>query len=107
MWFRCRFWWNKENKCIGLVIRPKEIKDDIAIFIANFFFSKTRGIDIEGMNKFINEYYYANENLKEKEGNLIKEYALEWINYILSGNEFDTSTTESFEVRKKLIEENL
>ena len=45
--------------------------------------------------------------LKREEEHLIKNYALEWIKYILSGNEFDTSTTESFEIRYKLIDENM
>ena len=80
---------------------------DIAILIANLFFSKTRGVDLEGMEEFINQYYANDIILKDKEKPLIKKYALEWIKYILDGNEFDTSTTESFEVRYKLINENL
>ena len=80
---------------------------DVAILIANLFFSKTRGVDLEGAYRFINEYYGENIELKDTEIALIKEYALNWIKYILDGNEFDTSTTESFEVRSKLIEENL
>lgn len=80
---------------------------DIAILIANLFFSKTRGVDMKGLKKFIDEYYYDEKALKDEEVPLIKEYALRWINYILNGNEFDTSTTESFEIRKKLINENL
>ena len=43
-----------------------------------------------------------NEKIK-----LIKKYALKWIDYILDENEFDTSTTESFEVKRKLIIENM
>lgn len=80
---------------------------DIAILIANLFFSKTRGVDIDGMQKFIDEYYYNEQELKCKEVPLIKKCALQWIDYILEGNEFDTSTTESFEVRRNLIEEKL
>lgn len=80
---------------------------DIAILISNLFFSKTRGVDLDGMQVFIDEYYRNEEKLKKKEIPLIKEYALQWINYILQGNIFDTSTTESFEIRKKLILENL
>lgn len=76
---------------------------DIAILIANLFFSKTHGIDLEGMKEFINQYYANDLELKRKEKPLIKKYALEWIKYILTGNEFDTSTTESFEIRYKLI----
>ena len=80
---------------------------DIAILISNLFFSKTRGIDLEGMQVFIDEYYHNERELKEKEVPSIKEYALQWIDYILKGNKFDTSTTESFEIRKKLIIESL
>lgn len=80
---------------------------DIAILVANLFFSKTRGVDLEGMKRFIDEYYCDEKELKIKEEPLIKEYALQWVNYILNGNEFDTSTTESFEIRYKLINENL
>ena len=80
---------------------------DIAILIANLFFSKTRGVDLDGMKEFINQYYIDEIDLKNKEESLIKKYALEWIKYILDGNEFDTSTTESFEIRYKLINENL
>ena len=80
---------------------------DIAILIANLFFSKTRGVDLEGMNEFLNQYYIDNADLKSKEVPLIKRYALKWIKYILDGNEFDTSTTASFEIRYKLINESL
>lgn len=80
---------------------------DIAILIANLFFSKTRGVDLDGMQTFIDEYYLGEKKLKNSELPLIKEYALQWVNYILDGNEFDTSTTESFEIRYKLINENL
>lgn len=80
---------------------------DIAILISNLFFSKTRGIDLEGMQVFIDEYYHNERELKEKEVPSIKEYALQWIDYILKENRFDTSTTESFEIRKKLIIESL
>ena len=80
---------------------------DIAIFILNLFFSKTRGVDLEGMQVFIDEYYCNEGELKEKEVLSIKDYALQWIDYILQGNKLDTSTTESFKIRKKLIVENL
>jgi len=80
---------------------------DIAILIANLFFSKTRGVDREGMQEFIKEYYRNEPALKNKEVTFIKEYAKRWIEYILDGNELDTSTTESFEIRYKWIEENL
>ncbi len=80
---------------------------DIAILISNLFFSKTHGTDLEGVKIFIDEYYCNEHELKKKETPLIKEYALQWIDYILKGNNFDTSTTESLEIRKKLITENL
>ena len=80
---------------------------DIAIFIANLFFSKTRGVDLVGMKIFLNEYYNNDtQNISSKKTE-IKEYAINWINYILDGNEFDTSTNESFEVRKDLIQKYL
>lgn len=80
---------------------------DIAILITNLFFSKTRGVDIEGMKTFLNNYYIDDMELKSKEESLIKTYALKWIKYILDGNQFDTSTTESFKVKYKLINEYL
>jgi len=75
--------------------------------IANLFFSKTRGVDLQGMKKFLDEYYCNEKPLKDDDVLLIKEYALRWINYILDGNEFDTSTTESFKEKYRLIKENL
>ena len=80
---------------------------DVAIAVTNLFFSKTRGVDLEGANFFINEYYGKDTVLRNIEEKYIKEYALKWIDYILDNNQFDTSTTESFEVKKKLINENI
>jgi len=80
---------------------------DVAILIANLFFSKTRGTDIEGMQTFIEKYYGEDIELKHTEQPLIKEYALNWINYILNGNEFDTSTEKSFKTRYELIDRYL
>lgn len=80
---------------------------DVAIAITNLFFSKKRGVDKDGINTFIDEYYKDDLENKIIEVPLIKEIALKWINYVLSGNEFDTSTIESFSVKKALIEENL
>ena len=78
---------------------------DVAIASANLFFSKTRGADMKGYNLFIDSYYGENLELKEKELPYIKDFAIRWIDYIMDGNEFDTSTTESFIVRKELIED--
>ena len=78
---------------------------DVAILITNLFFTKTRGIDKEGMKYFIDSYYENERIDKEYLIIKIKEYALAWIDYILSGNEFDTSTKESLIIRKQLIEE--
>ena len=80
---------------------------DIAITIANLFFSKTRGVDLKGAKLFIDYYYNTNNKLKSYEIQYIKKFALNWIKYVMKGNEFDTSTKESFEVRYKLIKENL
>lgn len=77
---------------------------DVAIASANLFFSKTRGADMKGFNLFIDSYYGENIELKVKELPYIKEFAIKWIDYIMDGNEFDTSTTESFIIRKELIE---
>lgn len=80
---------------------------DVAILIANLFFSKSKGANLEGMQKFIDAYYEDDLKIKELEVPRIKEFALMWIDYVLDGNEFDASTTESFEARKKLIMELL
>lgn len=80
---------------------------DVAILIVNLFFSKTRGADIEGMQTFIEKYYDNDNELKNDEQPLIKKYALDWINYILNGNEFDSSTEESFKIRYDLINKYL
>lgn len=80
---------------------------DIAIFIANIFFSKTRGIDQEGIKIFLNSYYENNFNLKQKEIPYIEKFALMWIKYTIDNNYFEVSTTESFIVKEKLIKENM
>lgn len=80
---------------------------DIAILIANLFFSKTRGVNLEGAKKFINSYYLDDLQLKNEEISKIKDYGIKWIDYVLAGNEFDTSTTESFHVKRKLIKKYL
>ena len=76
---------------------------DVAILIANLFFSKSKGANLEDMHKFIDAYYEDDLKIKEVEVSRIKEFALMWIDYVLNGNEFDSSTTESFEARKILL----
>ena len=80
---------------------------DISILIANIFFSKTYGADINGEKIFVNEYFKDEIGNTENIQKSIKKYVVKWIDYILSGNRFDTSTKESFEVKRKLIMENL
>lgn len=76
---------------------------DVAIFISLIFFSKTKGVDLEGANQFIKAYYGKNIKLKNKEILEIKDIAIKWINYILSNNVFDSSMIESFKIKKELI----
>ena len=76
---------------------------DVAIAISLLYFSKSRGVDIEGLKAFLNEYYDT-EELRKKEMPYLKECALKWIDYIMDNNHFDSSTMESFEIRKNLIE---
>ena len=80
---------------------------DVAIAITNLFFSKKRCVNKQGINIFIDEYYKDDIENKIIELPLIKSIAIKWINYVLSGHEFDASTFESFNIKKKLIEENL
>lgn len=80
---------------------------DISILIALLFFSKKRGVDTNNLNLFIDTYYDKDLDLKLQEVKYIKQIAINWINYTLENNEFNPSTKESFEVKKKLIEENL
>jgi len=79
---------------------------DVALTIALLFLSKKRGIDKSAIKTFIDSYYSDDLILRKKEIKLIKKYAIDWINCVLNGHEFDPSTNESFEVKKKLLEEN-
>lgn len=47
---------------------------------------------------------YNNEELRKNEMPYLKTCALKWIDYIMNNNQFDSSTTESFVIRKNLIE---
>lgn len=80
---------------------------DISILITTFFFSKKRGVDLEGMNKFIDEYYGEDETLKKDEVALIKKCAIQWINYLLEENKISESLINTFNSKIKLINENL
>lgn len=79
---------------------------DVAIIISMLFFSKTNGANLEDSNRFISDYYGEDYELKKIETPVIKEFCLEWLNYLLHKNQFDTSTQESFEVRRNLINES-
>lgn len=76
---------------------------DVAITISLLYFSKSRGVDYEGLNAFI-DAYYDDVEVKKKEVPYLKKYAIKWIDYVMDHHEFDSSTTESFEIRKNLIE---
>src|SRR5574344_506881 len=80
---------------------------DVAILIGNFFFSKKRGVNITAVQNFIDAYYKEEKVLKKEELPFIKEFAVKWIEYTLESNQFESSTTESFEVKEKLIKEFL
>lgn len=80
---------------------------DVAILIALLFFSKKRGVNITGINTFIDNYYGKDLDLKLNEIKYIKDIAIKWIDHTLNCNEFNPSTKESFEIKKRLMEENL
>ncbi len=46
-------------------------------------------------------------NIDKEEVKYIKEIALSWIKYIIDNHDFDTSTNESFENKRNLIEKEL
>lgn len=75
---------------------------DVANAISLLYLSKSRGVDTEGLKAFLNEYYDS-EELRKNEMPYLKDCALKWINYIMDNNQFDSSTTESFEIKKNLI----
>ena len=80
---------------------------DVAITISLLFLSKSKGAELDKIKTFIDSYYESDTQNKEIELPYIKSIALKWIDYLLTKNSFDTSTKESFEVKKKLIEEYL
>lgn len=77
---------------------------DVAIISSVMFFSKKRGVDIDGLNLFINEYYGNDLELKNFELSYVKELAIKWIDGVMSNNGLDSSTKQSFIVKKELIE---
>lgn len=80
---------------------------DVAITISLLFLSKSRGAELDKVKIFIESYYGNDIQNKEIELQYIKNIALKWIDYLLTKNSFDTSTKESFEVKKRLIEDYL
>lgn len=100
--------YNKEKNEIGFIdfddakYGPAII--DISILIANCYFSKSRGIDKEGIKEFLNAYYDKDIELKRKEVILIKDISKKWIEYVMTNHEFDSSIKQGFETKKKLIE---
>ena len=79
---------------------------DVSILIALLFISKSRGIDKDNIKLFIDTYYQNNNELKQKEIKLIKEYAIKWIDYTLNKQDFNQSIKNSFEMKKQLLELN-
>lgn len=75
---------------------------DVAIIISLIFISKKNGFNIEGAKCFLEEYYSKNEEERVIEESLIKKYAIEWVDYILNNNQFDSSLRESFEFKRKV-----
>ncbi len=106
---RNNIFYNKDNGKIGFIdfddAKYGDTIIDVAILIANLYFSKTRGCHNEGVKKFIDEYYKDDIRTKNIELPLIKETAIKWIDYVLEKQEFDSSTISSLEARKKLIKE--
>ena len=102
---------NDKEKKVGFIdfddAKFGEAVCDVAILIANLFFSKTKGVNLDGINKFIDAYYLKDFKLKKEETPFIKKQAIMWIDYTLKNNDFNTSITESFNTKRKLIEEYL
>ena len=79
---------------------------DVAILISFLFISKKRGYMRDYIKLFIDTYYANDIDLKMKEVPKIKEYALKWLNDLVSNNNFNSSLKESFLNKIKLIKEN-
>ena len=80
---------------------------DVTIAISLLFFSKSRDAELDKVKTFIDSYYENDIINKEKEVPYIKSIALKWIDYLLNEDSFDSSTKESFEVKKRLIKKYL
>lgn len=99
--------YNEKNNKIGLIdfddakFGPSII--DVAILIGNLFISKKRGIELNKIKIFLDEYYKDKLILKKKELPFIKECIIKWINHITTENQFNSSTKDSFRVRKELV----
>ena len=78
----------------GVKVEPNDIS--WAIGGTSLFMDKTYGSEDE---------YYNDIEKKQEEVSFIKEIVFSWIEYILNNNQFDISTHESFEVKRKLIDE--
>lgn len=78
---------------------------DVAIICSLLFITKKDGLELDKIKLFINEYY--ENNIDKEEVKYIKEIALSWIKYIIDNHDFDTSTNESFENKRILIEKEL
>ena len=78
-----------------------------SIAICFLFLSRKNGVDIKGMNQFINEYYGQDKNLKEKEIKYFKSFALSWIDNMLNNNDFTSSLTSSFLSKREMIDKYL
>lgn len=98
-----------ENRKIGFIdfddakYGPSVV--DVAIICSLLFITKKDGVELDKIKLFINTYY--ENSIDNEEIKYIKEIALAWVKYIMNNNEFDTSTNESFENKRKLIEDEL
>ncbi len=77
---------------------------DVGILLSFLFVSKTRGVDKNSINIFLNNYYENEDELKSKELKFISEYINNWVDYIQNGHEFDSSLKDSFEFKKSNAE---
>lgn len=99
------FYNNLWNDCIGFIdfddAKYGPSVCDVAIALCLLFISKSYGINYEGIKAFIDAYYKEDEKVVEIP--YLREYAIKWIDYVLDNNEFDSSTKESFEIKKQLL----